>query len=529
MNGFQKIDKGIEDKNSRLVLGLDPTAVELEELAKQGIDVYEYYKNMIDEALPFIIGIKPNLAFYEHSEQTRGVMAKLMAYARSKGLVTIMDAKRGDIMDTQKAMSVADVKNFNPDIVTLHSYSGREGVQPFLDVNPDMCAYIMAAMSPKTATLQELTANGIKIAAQVALDAHQYGNGRIGLVVGATKEDSLKHIRMVETEYGLQHMPVLAPGLGKQGGVPMADMNTVYPISSAFTKEEYRTVDDGKGGKRVMGIAETAEMWRDKINEEVAKYQESDNMKTAVVNRLIAADPGRFIKLNQEPELESTFLLKKGRNKIEQKFGKLPTDKEEQVVWIREALKDRVIVENDMTRIFCNLRDVCGLEEQDQEVVDWMAHLYAKQILDTEKQLGVKMDKIGITPFGALGAGIPAARILKRPHFILRPEVKATHDQAVGGIKTKLATPERPCRIGMVEDVVTSAGSVLEQVKTARELGGESVVVEDAFAFVKRPEEDCVGLCAAQGVRLHTQMDFDYLKHILKNSPHVSKEFKELI
>ena len=104
-------------------------------------------------------------------------MSQLMFYAHRKGLITIMDAKRGDIMDTQTQMAMADIGNFAPDIVTLHSYSGSDAVKPYLDADPKVCAYIMGAMSNPSAKIQGLNSDGIHVAVHVALDAHKWGEG----------------------------------------------------------------------------------------------------------------------------------------------------------------------------------------------------------------------------------------------------------------------------------------------------------------------------------------------------------------
>jgi len=248
--GFEKLSRLRDKKGSSLIFGADPSNIKT-----------------LDLVAPYVVGVKPNLAFYEATESERKRMMELMQHARSKGLVTILDAKRGDILDTQKKWAEADIKNFNPDIVTLHSFSGQDAVQPYLDLDPQICAYIMGAMSNQSAQIQNLvTVEGLRVYQHIALDAHEWGNGRVGLVVGSTQSKAASDIRSIEQARvpGNEPLQFLSPGFGKQGGslefVSIAGQSAVYPISSGLTSEKHLK------GKTP---AEAAKQWRDDINAEL--------------------------------------------------------------------------------------------------------------------------------------------------------------------------------------------------------------------------------------------------------------------
>jgi len=519
-HNFDRLEQDAKRKNSHLILGIDP---------KDGN--YEPYWGIIEQCHRGLAAIKINLAFGEKDVETRMCIDQLIGLAQDCGLVTILDCKRGDIMETQKKYAQADDYNFGADIYTLHGYPGPDAVQPYLEQDPNFCAYVMAAMSPPGSELQELmTSEGIRVYQQVVLQANKWFgdkpelHNRVGFVVGSTKTKAVKDIMMMCREYGIEDPHFLCPGFAAQGGelefIRHAGKNAFFPISSGLIEEKYL-----KGRTP----AEAIKDWNKIINKEREQMVTTPTMKEAVVDRLLGGGEN-FIKLNDDPDPMKRFVLKKGRNKFKDATGReLSKDREHQIEEIRQAFKDGILQDNDLTRVFFNLRDVMGLEEGDQEVVDWMAHLYAKEILDAEKRQGMKFQRFAITPMGALGAGIPAVRALKRPHFIIRPEAKVTHDRVVGGIKNKGASAENPTRIAIIEDVVTTSGSVLEQLDLARELGGDNVIIEDVFAYVKRQEEDCVGICANAGARLHSVMDWDYFTSVLRNSdnPRITPQLKD--
>ncbi|MDR0975945.1 MAG: orotidine-5'-phosphate decarboxylase [Christensenellaceae bacterium] len=499
-NGFEKLRRLIEEKNSRLILGLDPTDEEYAKVAQQG-GIAEYFKKVIDEASPYIVGIKPNLAFYEHSEETRKAMAELIAYANEIGLSTIMDAKRGDIMDTQKAMAKADKGNFNPDIVTLHSYPGSDAVKPFLDANPKTCAYIISAMSNPSAMVQELTVDGIKVAAQVALDAHKWGDGRVGLVVGSTQGKTLEHIRMVEKEYGYEPSMVLAPGLGKQGGKPFADKYSVFPISSGLTKDKYL---NGRG------VGEAAKEWRDNINAVVEQTKETPSLREYAINSLIE---GGFVKTAKSADLIADgFFLKKGKTKLTTANIALPNDKEEKIAKLRSLVTDGVLSKDDFAALFINLRDIMGMS--DIEARNIIGHLYTKQVKDS----GVKPEVVGGVPYGAIFPAIQVANNLGVPFVTERKEADMTHDRMVGG--------NHEGKQGIiVEDILTSGGSSIEFANSLRDSGIE---VNDVYAFLDRQQGAAENFKKAN-LNLHAVADMDYLKYMIKKNPTVDEGVKELI
>ena len=514
--GFQKLCALRDEKKSNLILGLDPTE-EMEEEVKKYFTAFgyayalgEYFKDLIRQTEDYIVGIKPNLAFYEHSELYKETMKEVIKYARIKGLAVVMDAKRNDIMDTQTAWAKADIKNFNPDIVTTTSYMGvADVVGPFLKENDKLCSFTMAATSnPAAREFQDLRSEGLTNYQNIVLQAHKWqkesGNeGRVGFVVGSTKVDAAKNIRMIEKEYGYEPALFLCPGFGKQGGnldfVKYAGKNAFYPISSGLTKDKYL---DGKTPR------EAALWWRDAINAQLAQAEETPSLTEHVVTRLVDEN---YILIPRTPEIVKWPFLKKGKKKLAEAGIELPRNEEEKIEVLKLALKNGTIAETDFTTMFFQLRDVIG----SPITSDLMAHLYAKKIKDSK----VPYKRIAGVPYGGL-IGLKVATILGAPSIVVRKErgLEATHDDIVGNFN-------KGDEVIVVEDVATTGDSLIADALTLRDRGA---VVDNAFVFVER-EKKAVDNCNANGITLHSNIDWDYAKHIIKKHPAIPTEVKDRI
>jgi orotidine 5'-phosphate decarboxylase subfamily 2 len=480
----------------------------MEEAIKQHGSLEKYLTWLIDETQEYIVAIKPNMAFYEHSPETREVMMRLMKYAGEKyGIIKILDVKRGDILDTQTEWAKADIKNFDPDIVTLNPYmGGADVVLPYLNQNSKVCTYILTATSnPGAREFQDIYANGLTNYQNMVLLAHSWDKSRVGFVVGSTKKDAIYNIRMIEKEHGFTHAHCLCPGFGKQGGdmdfVKYAGKTAVYPLSSSLTKDKYL---NGKSPK------EMAKIWRDDINTKLAEAEEVPSITGHVVNNLIKED---LVLIPQTTDFAKWPLLKKGQNKLEAAGIKLAGSAEEKEKVLRDAITKKVLAQDDFGAIYLQMRDVMGQVETRR----LMAYLYAKMI----KESGVAYDRIGSIAYGAINTGDLASYILNKPAFLLRKErgTEATHSDVVGALKKDEVAI-------MIEDVTTSADSLIKDVKMLREVFG--VKINDAFVFVKRTPEG-EQACKENGIKLHYVMDMAGLKEYIRKSPNVSEDVKKMI
>jgi len=520
--GFKKLERNIKAKNSHICLGLDPTS-EMDPQVKKHGGLENYLKWLIDQTHEYIVAIKPNLAFYEKSAEDRKLLQRIFQYADEKyGLVKIFDPKRGDIMDTQEQYAKADIGNFDPDIVTLNPYmGGADVVAPYLAQNPRVCVYVLTATSnPGAREFQDLLSGGLHNYEQMALLAHGWEknpslcsgtlppNGvkdRVGFVIGTTKVDAVKNIRMLELEHDLKPAHILAPGFGKQGGslefVEYAGENALYPLSSSLTKEKYL---NGKSPK------DMARVWRDDINAHLAEATKTQTLTQYVVDLMIAND---LILIPKTTDFARWPVLKKGRNKLEAAKIELKGNEDEMQATLRSAIKDGILDKDDFGAIYLQLRDVMGYPE----IRRLMAYLYTKLIRESK----VEYDRIGSVAYGAINIGDLVSLFLNKPAFLVRKEqgIEATHSDVIGG----LATGETAI---MIEDVATSADSLIKVVKRLRE--NLSTKITDAFVFVKRTPESEVA-CKDNGIKLHYVMDMEQLKQYIAASKYVTDEVKEMI
>jgi orotate phosphoribosyltransferase len=508
MTGFDKLDKGITDKKSHVILGLDPTPEEIDAAGGMG-GIAPWAENLINKTAPYIVGIKPNEAFYAGTPETRAALAGIMKFTAEKhsDLVRILDVKHGDILATQTAWAEADIKNYRPDIVTLNPLMGGEDVvKPYLNADHNLCAYVLTATSnPGARSLQDLIVGGIRYYQEIARQAHSWDAERVGFVVGSTRPDAMWDIREIEKTFGFRPAPVLAPGFGRQGGnlefVRVAGEQAVYPISSGLTKEKYL---EGQTP------AEAAKTWRNNINRELENIEDIPDTLQHVVDNMIEQ---KLIVVPTSLDMATWPFLKKGREKLEEAGVKLEGSGEAQQTQLRELLNNGTLDESDFTTIFMNIRNVL----KDPETSRLMEFLYKKMI----EESGARVDQVAMVAYGAIDTGVTVAGYLEKPRVILRKEhgTEPTHSDIVGDVKPG-------DRLIMVEDVTTSAGSLVKEAEFLRENCGADIT--DAFVFVKRTE-DGEQNCREHGINLHYLLDMEQLKKMVANSKNVTPEIREMI
>jgi orotidine-5'-phosphate decarboxylase len=251
-----------------LCVGIDPHAPLLE---KWGLpDSPEGVARFTDAVVGALAGsvavLKPQMAFYErHGARGVAVLEHAVAQARAMGALVLLDAKRGDIGSTMEAY--ADyLRSDHPlavDALTVSPFLGPESLAPAVQTARQLRGglFVLARTSnPDAGTLQSARV-GERSAAQVVVDAvarwnapdwlvgdpapdpaafaDQQGRwgpftGSFGVVVGAT---------LPELDVDLDGLrgPVLAPGLGAQGGT-VADLRRLFGSGRAVVPTVSRDV-----------------------------------------------------------------------------------------------------------------------------------------------------------------------------------------------------------------------------------------------------------------------------------------------
>ena len=194
---------------------------------------------------PRVAAIKPQVALYErHGSAGLAALERLLAAARDAGVLTIADAKRGDIgstMDGYAAAWIADASPLAADAVTLSPYLGFGTLVPTIRAAHEAGrgVFVLALTSnPEGREVQHVgegSAEGSvarRIAAAAAAEnAALRGDdawGPVGLVLGATVAAEADRLGLDLPALGGS---LLAPGFGAQGATApgmRADFGTAW-------------------------------------------------------------------------------------------------------------------------------------------------------------------------------------------------------------------------------------------------------------------------------------------------------------
>jgi orotidine-5'-phosphate decarboxylase len=214
MNFIEKLSNIVRKSNSLLCIGLDPDPT----LMPERMGVFEFNKAIIDATADLVCAYKPQFAFYEAlGEEGMNALRRTIKYI-PRDILSIADAKRGDIGNTSRAYAQAIFSDLNCDAATINPYLGFDSIEPFIQYRDKGVFILCRTSNPGAKDFQSLlcqiddgTRPLFEIVAIKAREWNTYGN--IGLVMGATYPEELKHIRQSNPE-----MPLLIPGIGAQGG-----------------------------------------------------------------------------------------------------------------------------------------------------------------------------------------------------------------------------------------------------------------------------------------------------------------------
>lgn len=241
----QRLALAVTQKKNPVCVGIDPRATSLPELLRPNPSasieqivqsVETFCLAIIDAVADLVPAVKPQAAFFEELGPP-GMVAlhKTVRYANQRGLLVIMDAKRGDIGTTAAAYANAYLGSGAPgssayspwgaDALTINPYLGADTLEPFTQ----RCAtsgsgvfVLVKTSNPGSSFFQDQRLeDGRTISEKIAdyVESLSYstrgdlGYGDIGAVVGATYPKELQAMR--------QRMPsawILIPGYGAQGG-----------------------------------------------------------------------------------------------------------------------------------------------------------------------------------------------------------------------------------------------------------------------------------------------------------------------
>ena len=213
------------EQKGQLCIGIDPSIDQLRSwglpISAEGAKAFSF--SMLDAIQDNVGIVKFQVGFFEQfGPEGFSHLSELLADAKSRNLVVIADAKRGDIGSTMSGYATAWLSReaaFACDALTVSPYLGSDSLAETANValENNRGLFVLAATSnPEAQTLQSAMRDGRTVARSVLEFAEQYsgaGLGSIGVVVGATVND----VDLGLDFSGSLKIPVLVPGFGAQG------------------------------------------------------------------------------------------------------------------------------------------------------------------------------------------------------------------------------------------------------------------------------------------------------------------------
>lgn len=258
VNFADKLIEAVKKKGNAICVGLDPRLDKIPESIKtHALDtvdadgehlsptaaaaaaIFEFNKGIIDAVYDLVPVVKPQIAFYEiYGADGMKAYADTLKYAKSKGLLTIADAKRNDIGTTAEAYAQAFLGEvqlfegenevvmpiFEADSITVNPYLGWDGIKPFIEEckKYGKGIFVLVKTSNKSSgDLQDLVMKDGRALYEIAghlVDSWgademgENGYNFVGAVVGATFPEQAKKLRQI-----MPNTIFLVPGYGAQG------------------------------------------------------------------------------------------------------------------------------------------------------------------------------------------------------------------------------------------------------------------------------------------------------------------------
>jgi orotidine-5'-phosphate decarboxylase len=283
----------VEERRSRVVLGLDPDPVALwpealsrfaEGGSRARVDtaeaVADHCRAAIVAAGPACVAVKLQLACFERlGAPGWDALERTVAVARDHGLLVLADGKRGDVPVTAHAYAQALVGEtegpFGPvpglgvDAFTANPLLGRDSLEPLIDAAAAAgagCFLLVRTSNPGAAELQDegdppLHERLARLADELGRSlTGDCGLSLVGAVTGATQPALLERLREL-----MPRAVFLLPGVGAQGG-RVEDLRAAFaPHPAAGLITASRSIVNAhaeRGGEPAAAAAAAAEALR---------------------------------------------------------------------------------------------------------------------------------------------------------------------------------------------------------------------------------------------------------------------------
>ncbi|GAB4442597.1 MAG: hypothetical protein Kow0031_24720 [Anaerolineae bacterium] len=214
---IEKLTAAIERNNSLLCVGLDPDPRQFPAHFPAEITttaLVAWGRQLIEQTADLVCCYKPNSAFYEQYGPP-GIEALRQTIAAVPADIPVMlDAKRGDIGSTAAAYARAAIEVMRVDAVTLGPYVGADSIVPFLAYSGTAAFVLCFTSNPSAAEVQEFGAPGERMFEFIARRGQGWGNENQIGFVVGATRPNA----LARVRQLAPNSWILAPGIGAQGG-----------------------------------------------------------------------------------------------------------------------------------------------------------------------------------------------------------------------------------------------------------------------------------------------------------------------
>lgn len=234
---FRKLLESRWELGNFLCVGLDSELSRIPESARKGTvrdTILSFNKAIVDATKDLVCAFKPNPAFYEsQGEDGWTALKDTISYIQevAPGVPVILDAKRGDIKNTNRHYAESAFDHLRADAITVQPYLGGEPLEPFFERKEKGIIVLCHTSNSGAGEIQNIKVDGpstgsisspqaglgtseplYKVVARFATKKWN-ANGNCCVMVGATYPEELSTVRAIVGD-----MPILTAGIGAQHG-----------------------------------------------------------------------------------------------------------------------------------------------------------------------------------------------------------------------------------------------------------------------------------------------------------------------
>ncbi len=209
----------IDSKTSagfHICVGLDTDITKIpQHLLKHSNPILEFNKIIVENTYREAAAYKINFAFYEKDGSQGFETIHQTLELIPKDVLTIADAKRGDIGNTSQMYAQSIYDHFHFDAITLHPYMGFDSLSPFLEYKNKLNFILALTSNSGSSDFEKQKLETGKFLYQFVIEKVNEWNKdqNCGIVFGATNIDELN-----ANIDSFRNLPILLPGVGAQGG-----------------------------------------------------------------------------------------------------------------------------------------------------------------------------------------------------------------------------------------------------------------------------------------------------------------------